>query len=122
MEPQGRTIASPFHTRRRGKTFHPSKTTLRIRVHVQAVGLNAKTKNRSALSRRGKFSLDIPFYRTRRFFLYHQQTFPLNFLVRVADQPPSTRGSDARVGDQGTVTMGFVLVTLPLRNQAQLDR
>src|SRR5262249_36235697 len=64
MEPQGRTIASPFHTRRRGKTFHPSKTTLRIRVHVQAVGLNAKTKNRSALSRRGKFSLDIPFYRT----------------------------------------------------------
>src|SRR5215471_21843068 len=66
MEPQGRTIASPFHTRRRGKTFHPSKTTLRIRVHVQAVGLNAKTKNRSALSRRGKFSLDIPFYRTNR--------------------------------------------------------
>src|SRR5215472_4020731 len=64
MEPQGRTIASPFHTRRRSNTFHPSKTTLRIRVHVQAVGLNAKTKNRSALSRRGNFSLDIPFYRT----------------------------------------------------------
>ena len=64
MEPQGRTIASPFHTRRRSNTFHPSKTTLRIRVHVQAVGLNAKTKNRSALSRRGTFSLDIPFYRT----------------------------------------------------------
>jgi hypothetical protein len=64
MEPQGRTIASPFHTRRRSKTFRLGKTTLRVRVHVQAVGLNAETKNRPASSRGGDFSLDIPFYRT----------------------------------------------------------
>src|SRR5215510_7666960 len=73
MEPQGRTIASPFHTRRRSNTFHPSKTTLRIRVHVQAVGLNAKTKNRSALSRRGTFSLDIPFYRTSAVMSFYER-------------------------------------------------
>ena len=66
MEPQGRTIASPLQTRRQSKTFRLGKTTLRVRAHVQAVGLNAKTKNLPALSRRGDFSLDIPFYRTRR--------------------------------------------------------
>jgi len=41
-------------------------------VHVQAVGLNAKTKNRSALSRRGHFSLDIPFYRTSAVCLFNR--------------------------------------------------
>src|SRR5215468_10997556 len=66
MEPQGRTIASPLQTRRQSKTFRLGKTTLRVRAHVQAVGLNAETKNPPALSRRGGFSLDIPFYRTRR--------------------------------------------------------
>jgi hypothetical protein len=64
MEPQGRTIASPFHARRRCQTFRTGKTTLRLRVHVQAVGLNAETKNRSASSRGRDFCLDIPFYRT----------------------------------------------------------
>src|SRR6516162_8854162 len=66
MEPQGRTIASPLQTRTQSKTFRLGKTTLRVRAHVQAVGLNAETKNRPALSRRGDFSLDISFYRTRR--------------------------------------------------------
>src|SRR6516225_8251700 len=66
MEPQGRTIASPLQTRTQSKTFRLGKTTLRVRAHVQAVGLNAETKNRPALSRRGDFSLDITFYRTRR--------------------------------------------------------
>ena len=64
MEPQGRTIDSPFHTRRRNKTFRLGKTTLRVRVHVQTAGLNAETKNRPASSRGGDFFLDIPFYRT----------------------------------------------------------
>src|SRR5215472_14737223 len=64
MEPQGRTIASPLQTRRQSKTFRLGKTTLRVRAHVQAVGLNAETKNRPALSRRGDFFLDIPFYKT----------------------------------------------------------
>src|SRR6516225_3692806 len=65
-QPRGRTIASPLQTRRQSKTFRLGKTTLRVRAHVQAVGLNAQTKNRPALSRRGDFSLDISFYRTRR--------------------------------------------------------
>jgi hypothetical protein len=56
MEPQGR-ISSPFHTRL-------GKTTPMVRVHVQTVGLNAETKNLSALCRRGDFSLDNLFYRT----------------------------------------------------------
>src|SRR6516165_11031061 len=58
MEPQGTTIASPLQTRRQSKTFRLGKTTLRVRAHVQAVGLDAETKNRPALSRRGDFSLD----------------------------------------------------------------
>ena len=66
MEPQGRTIDTPFHTQRQSKTLCLEKTTLRVRDYVQTVGLNAKTKNRPAFSRRGDFSLDIPFYRTRR--------------------------------------------------------
>ena len=44
MEPYKR-IDSPFHTRRRSKTFGLGKTTLGVREHVQAVGLNAETKN-----------------------------------------------------------------------------
>src|SRR5437867_5090800 len=45
MEPQGRRIDSPFHTRKRTKPFRLGKTTLRVRVHVQTVGLNAEAKN-----------------------------------------------------------------------------
>ena len=85
MEPQGRTIDSPFHTRRRSKTFRLGKTTLRVRVHVQAVGLNAETKNRPALSRRGDFSLDIPFYRTSAVTSFYQG------LVRLAIRAARSR-------------------------------
>jgi serine/threonine protein kinase len=42
MEPQGRTIASPLQTRRQSKTFRLGRTTLRVRAHVQAVGLAAE--------------------------------------------------------------------------------
>src|SRR5260370_39483948 len=44
MEPQGRGSVSPLRTRRRNRALGLSKTTLRSRVHVQTVGLNAATK------------------------------------------------------------------------------
>src|SRR5712664_784090 len=44
MEPQGRGSVSPLRTRRRNSALGLSKTTLRSRVHVQTVGLNAATK------------------------------------------------------------------------------
>src|SRR5258708_35543281 len=44
MEPQGRGSVSPARTRRRNRALGLSKTTLRSRVHVQTVGLNAATK------------------------------------------------------------------------------
>jgi hypothetical protein len=63
MEPQGRGSVSPLHTRRPNRTpADLRKTTLRWRVHVQTVRLNAE-KIISAPSRRGDISLDIPFYR-----------------------------------------------------------
>src|SRR5215813_14852318 len=94
MEPQRRTIDTPFHTRRQSKTLCLEKTTLRRRDYVQTVGLNAETKKdrhraegeifvltfpligRSnswaecrdkkgpASSRRGNICLDISFNRT----------------------------------------------------------
>jgi hypothetical protein len=63
MEPQGRAIDSPLHMRRRSKIYRLGKTTPRVRVYVQTVGLNAETKNGPASSRGGDVSLDIPFYR-----------------------------------------------------------
>jgi hypothetical protein len=63
MEPQGRGSVSPLRTRRRNTALGLRKTTLGVGVHVQTVGLNAET-NGPASSRRGDFSLDIPFYRT----------------------------------------------------------
>ena len=80
MEPQGRTIASPLQTRRQSETFRLGKTTLRVRAHVQAVGLTAKTKNLPALSRRRDFFLDIPFYRNRRYLVYQGLTNTSNIL------------------------------------------
>src|SRR5260221_1096775 len=44
MEGQGRGSVSPLRTRRRNRALGLSKTTLRSRVHVQTVGLNAATK------------------------------------------------------------------------------
>ena len=63
MEPQGRGNVSPLCTRRRNRKLGLCKTTLRGRVHVQTIGLNAE-KIISAPSRWGRFSLDIPSYRT----------------------------------------------------------
>jgi hypothetical protein len=56
-------IDALFHRRIQSETACLEKTTLRVKVHAQIVGLNAETKKGSALSRRGNF-LDIPFYRT----------------------------------------------------------
>src|SRR5438445_9004285 len=65
MEPQGgRRIPSFRVTKRSTKLCRLSKTT-RSRVHVQTVGLECRDKKVSAPSRRGRMSLDIPFYRTR---------------------------------------------------------
>src|SRR5882724_2636728 len=64
MEPQGRGSVSPLRTRRRNRALGLSKTTLRSRVHVQTVGLNAATKKDRYRAGRGALSLDIPFYRT----------------------------------------------------------
>src|ERR1700730_16164643 len=61
---QGRENVPARHTPERNKRLGLRKTTLESRVHVQTVGLNAKTKKVSAPSRRGTFSLDIPFNRT----------------------------------------------------------
>src|SRR6266403_3997702 len=64
MEPQGgRRIPSFRVMKRSTKLCRLSKTT-RSRVHVQTVGLECRDKKVSAPSRRGKMSLDIPFYRT----------------------------------------------------------
>jgi len=46
------------------KTFRLEKTTLRVRVHAQTVGLNAETQKGLALNRGRFVFLDIPFYRT----------------------------------------------------------
>ena len=51
MELQGRGSLAPLCTRRRHRTLGLRKTTLRTKVHVQTVGLNAE--KRSASSRRG---------------------------------------------------------------------
>src|ERR1700686_2021568 len=64
MEPQGRRRASPFRVTKRSTKLRRLSKTTRSRVHVQMVGLNAETKKVSAPSRRGRMSLDIPFYRT----------------------------------------------------------
>src|SRR5713101_4517071 len=64
MEPQGRGSVPAFRTRRRNRALGLRKTTLRSRVHVQTVGLNAETKKDRHRAGRGGFSLDIPFYRT----------------------------------------------------------
>src|SRR5271165_2382802 len=63
MEPKRRGKPSPLCTWRRSKTLGLRKATLRSRIHVQEVGLNAGGKG-PASSRRGGFSLDIPLYRT----------------------------------------------------------
>jgi len=64
MEPQGKGSVSSLRTRRRNGALGLRKTTLRSRVHVQTVGLNAETKKDRHRAGRGGFSLDIPFYRT----------------------------------------------------------
>ena len=97
MEPQGRTIASPLQTRRQSKTFRLGKTTLRVRAHVQAVGLNAKTKNLPALSRRGDFSLDIPFYRTRRLARESGVALRVGLQYRGDDHPTDWKKSNLEV-------------------------
>src|SRR5258707_11230784 len=79
MEPQGRGSVSPLRTRRRNRALGLRKTTLRSRVHVQTVGLNAETKKDRHRAGRGGLSLDIPFYRT----------FPKSLLVREPSQPRS---------------------------------
>src|ERR1700747_3662493 len=68
MEPHERTIETPSRTPRQSKTLCLEKTTLRVRVHVQTVGLNAEKKN-GRLRAEGEifgeiFFLDIPSYRT----------------------------------------------------------
>src|SRR6267378_4520689 len=64
MEPQGRRRISPFRATKRSTKLRRLSKTTRLRVHVQTAGLNAETKKVSAPSRRGRMSLDIPFYRT----------------------------------------------------------
>jgi hypothetical protein len=55
MEPQRGTIDTPFHTRRKSNTFHLGKTALRVRVYVQAVGLNAEAKKTIGIEPTGRF-------------------------------------------------------------------
>src|SRR5271169_3366980 len=64
MEPQGRRRISAFRVTKQSTKLRRLSKTTRSRVHVQTVGLNAETKKVSAPSRRGRMSLDIPFYRT----------------------------------------------------------
>src|SRR6267142_2101848 len=64
MEPQGRGNVPARHTPERNKRLSLSKTTLESRVHVQTSWAECRDKKVSASSRRGDFSLDIPFYRT----------------------------------------------------------
>jgi hypothetical protein len=64
MEPQRRGSVSPLRTQRPNRATRLRRTTLRSRVHVQTVGLNAETKTDRHRAVRGGFSLDIPFYRT----------------------------------------------------------
>src|SRR6516225_9295113 len=61
MEPQGRTIDTPFHTQRQSKTLCLEKTTLRVRDYVQTVGLNADTKKDRHRAVGEIFVLTFPF-------------------------------------------------------------
>src|SRR5215472_14626795 len=61
MEPQGRTIDSPFRTRRQSKTLCLEKATLRVRDYVQTVGLNAETKKDRHRAEGEIFVLTFPF-------------------------------------------------------------
>src|SRR5215471_7111702 len=61
MEPQRRTIDTPFHTRRQSKTLCLEKTTLRVRDYVQTVGLNADTKKDRHRAVGEIFVLTFPF-------------------------------------------------------------
>jgi hypothetical protein len=61
MEPQGRTIDSPFRTRRQSKTLRLEKATLRARDYVQTVGLNAETKKDRHRAEGEIFVLTFPF-------------------------------------------------------------
>jgi len=61
MEPQGRTIDSPFRTRRKSKTLCLEKATLRVRDYVQTVGLNAETKKDRHRAEGEIFVLTFPF-------------------------------------------------------------
>src|SRR5271167_1131338 len=61
---QGRRRISAFRVTKQSTKLRRLSKTTRSRVHVQTVGLNAETKKVSAPSRRGRMSLDIPFYRT----------------------------------------------------------
>jgi len=58
---RGRTIASPSRTRRPSKTLCLEKTTRRVRVHVQTVGLNAETKKERHRADGEMFLLTFPF-------------------------------------------------------------
>jgi len=59
MEPQEEELILRF-TAETNQTLRLGKTTLRVRVHVQTVGLNAEAKT-AGIEPRGDFSLDIPY-------------------------------------------------------------
>jgi hypothetical protein len=67
MEPQGRTIDSPFRTRRQSKTLFLEKTTLKVRDYVQTVGLNAETKKDRYRAQGERFVLTFPLIGLYRF-------------------------------------------------------
>src|SRR5215472_8877398 len=73
MEPYKR-IDSPFHTRRRSKTFGLGKTTLGVREHVQAVGLNAETKNYRQRAEGEIFLLTLPLIGPYRFLVHDRDS------------------------------------------------
>ena len=56
MEPHGRGSVSLLRTRRRNTALGLRKTTLRVGVHVQTVGLNAKT-NGAGIEPKGEIFL-----------------------------------------------------------------
>jgi hypothetical protein len=55
------SIASKLRTRRRNRALGLRKATLRLRVHVQTVGLNAETKKRTGIGPEGRFLLTFLF-------------------------------------------------------------
>src|SRR6267378_1876436 len=93
MEPQGRRNVPALQAPERNKRLGLRKTTLESRVHVQTSWAECRDKKVSASSRKGRISLDIPFYTTSPVTLLYVRVN--HFRMRL-DTGKITRGEVSR--------------------------